>query len=655
MKTARTDQDHPKASQDPDINNPYTDIAGFQQTDNRNTRQGQANGPDNPYDNSPPRRPNLNHNVLWFYILSIVAILLFNMVFVPKITRWKIIDSDYSGFRKMVESGQVEEVSFDENEIIFKARDAEGQAKIYKTGRMEDPDIVRLLSEQDVNYEAVIPEPPSILLSALATYGIPILIFYLLGQAMQKRMKSMQGGLFAKQEIKQYEPSSEHVTFDDVAGQEEAEESLREIVDYLKHPDKYTRIGAKCPKGALLLGPPGTGKTLLARAVAGESHVPFYSIAGSDFVEMFVGRGAAKVRALFEEAKKNAPCIIFVDEIDTIGKKRDTAGLGSNDEREQTLNQLLIEMDGFDGNLGIVVLAASNRPEILDPALLRPGRFDRQIRVELPSLQDRLDILEVHAKRYLTEDNIDYAVIARSTAGASGAQLANIMNEAALRAVRENHDKIKQEDIQEAVELVIAGAQKKQDILSAEEKQLVSYHEIGHALVAALQSHTAPVQKITIVPRTSGALGYTMQVPENDKNLYSKSDMLNHIATLCGGRAAEEVFFNTRTTGASNDIEKATAMAKSIVTQYGMTDRFGMVKLQESGSRYMGDEGSMNVSQETMKEVEDLVVEIVKDCHAKAIRLISENREAMVALSEYLLENETISGQEFMDILSRYQ
>lgn len=655
MKTARTDQDHPKASQDPDINNPYTDIAGFQQTDNRNTRQGQANGPDNPYDNSPPRRPNLNHNVLWFYILSIVAILLFNMVFVPKITRWKIIDSDYSGFRKMVESGQVEEVSFDENEIIFKARDAEGQAKIYKTGRMEDPDIVRLLSEQDVNYEAVIPEPPSILLSALATYGIPILIFYLLGQAMQKRMKSMQGGLFAKQEIKQYEPSSEHVTFDDVAGQEEAEESLREIVDYLKHPDKYTRIGAKCPKGALLLGSPGTGKTLLARAVAGESHVPFYSIAGSDFVEMFVGRGAAKVRALFEEAKKNAPCIIFVDEIDTIGKKRDTAGLGSNDEREQTLNQLLIEMDGFDGNLGIVVLAASNRPEILDPALLRPGRFDRQIRVELPSLQDRLDILEVHAKRYLTEDNIDYAVIARSTAGASGAQLANIMNEAALRAVRENHDKIKQEDIQEAVELVIAGAQKKQDILSAEEKQLVSYHEIGHALVAALQSHTAPVQKITIVPRTSGALGYTMQVPENDKNLYSKSDMLNHIATLCGGRAAEEVFFNTRTTGASNDIEKATAMAKSMVTQYGMTDRFGMVKLQESGSRYMGDEGSMNVSQETMKEVEDLVVEIVKDCHAKAIRLISENREAMVALSEYLLENETISGQEFMDILSRYQ
>ncbi|NLJ70585.1 MAG: ATP-dependent zinc metalloprotease FtsH [Clostridiaceae bacterium] len=621
--------------------------------DNRNNSN---DGNKNPYENNNNNwKPNINRNVLLFYIIGFALIFIFNWIIVPKIAESRIVPANYSQFRAMVEDQKVTEVSFDEDQILFVGVDDNSRKTIYKTGKMDDPDIINLLEKNDVDYAATIPEKPNMFLSFLLNWGLPILIIILLRNAMVKRIKGMQGGLFGKQEIKKYEPTSEKITFANVAGQEEAVDSLKEIVDYLKNPDKYSKVGAKCPKGALLVGPPGTGKTLIAKAVAGESHVPFYSMAGSEFVEMFVGRGAAKVRDLFDEAKKNAPCIIFIDEIDTIGKSRDTSGIGSNDEREQTLNQLLTEMDGFDGNIGIVVLAATNRPEVLDPALLRPGRFDRQVRVELPSLQDRIAILKVHAKDYVTEDNIDYDLIARSTAGASGAQLANIMNEAALRAVREGQDKVRLEDLQESVEVVIAGEQKKQDILSPEEKEIVAYHEIGHALVAALQTNSPPVQKITIIPRTSGALGYTMQVPESEKNLYSKEDFETHITTLCGGRAAEEVFFNTMTNGASNDIERATSLAKSMVTQYGMTERFGMVKLQESGSRYMGDEGSMSVSQQTMKEVEDIVVSIINECHEKARELIGNNQEAMTELSNYLLENETITGDEFMEIFSKYQ
>jgi len=642
--------DEQKVSQEID-NNPYAmNDSSHYNSHNRDE------GNNNPYEsNDGNRKPNINRNVLLFYLIGFALIFIFNWIIVPKIAESRIVPANYSQFRAMVEDQQVTEVSFDQDQILFVGIDDNARKTIYKTGKMDDPDIINLLEKNDVDYAATIPEKPNMFLSFLLNWGLPILIIILLRNTMVKRVKGMQGGLFGKQEIKKYEPTSEKITFADVAGQEEAVDSLKEIVDYLKNPEKYSKVGAKCPKGALLVGPPGTGKTLIAKAVAGESHVPFYSMAGSEFVEMFVGRGAAKVRDLFDEAKNNAPCIIFIDEIDTIGKSRDTSGIGSNDEREQTLNQLLTEMDGFDGNIGIVVLAATNRPEVLDPALLRPGRFDRQIRVELPSLQDRVDILKVHAKDYVTEDNIDYELIARSTAGASGAQLANIMNEAALRAVREGQDKVRLSDIQESVEVVIAGEQKKQDILSPEEKEIVAYHEIGHALVAALQTNSPPVQKITIIPRTSGALGYTMQVPESEKNLYSKEDFETHITTLCGGRAAEEVFFNTMTNGASNDIERATSLAKSMVTQYGMTERFGMVKLQESGSRYMGDEGSMAVSQQTMKEVEDIVVSIIKQCHEKARELISNNQEAMTELSNYLLENETITGDEFMGIFEKFQ
>ncbi|MHC5098897.1 ATP-dependent zinc metalloprotease FtsH [Peptoniphilus genitalis] len=598
------------------------------------------------------KRPR--YNLLRYYLISILAVFALNWLILPMVTQNSIEGSSYSDFRKNLSQNKIEEVSFKQDQILYKLKD---DKKIYKTGRMEDPDIVKDLEEKNVDYSSEIPEKPSLFMNFVMTWGFPILLFFLLQRAMTKRMENLgSGGIFGGgKKIERYEPSGETVNFDDVAGQEEAEESLAEIVDYLKNPKKYTDIGAKCPKGALLVGPPGTGKTLLARAVAGESHVPFFSIAGSEFVEMFVGRGAAKVRELFDEAKKNAPCIIFIDEIDTIGKKRDSAGISGNDEREQTLNQLLTEMDGFDGNIGIVMLAATNRPEILDPALLRPGRFDRQIRVELPTLKDRIEILKVHARSYKMEDNIDYSLIARSTAGASGAQLANILNEAALRAVRMGHDKVRQEDIQESIEVVIAGAQRKQDILSPEEKKRVAYHEIGHALVAALQTGSEPVEKITIIPRTSGALGYTMQVPKDEKNLYTREDLINHITTLCGGRAAEEVIFNEVSTGAANDIEKATETARSMITQYGMADEFGMVKFQDSGSRYMGDNGNMNCSEETRKEIDDLMVKIVKSAQDKARQLIADNRDAMKELSEFLLEEETITGKQFMEILSKYK
>lgn len=598
------------------------------------------------------KRPR--YNLLRYYLISILAVFALNWLILPMVTQNSIEGSSYSDFRKNLSQNKIEEVSFKQDQILYKLKD---DKKIYKTGRMEDPDIVKDLEEKNVDYSSEIPEKPSLFMNFVMTWGFPILLFFLLQRAMTKRMENLgSGGIFGGgKKIERYEPSGETVNFDDVAGQEEAEESLAEIVDYLKNPKKYTDIGAKCPKGALLVGPPGTGKTLLARAVAGESHVPFFSIAGSEFVEMFVGRGAAKVRELFDEAKKNAPCIIFIDEIDTIGKKRDSAGISGNDEREQTLNQLLTEMDGFDGNIGIVMLAATNRPEILDPALLRPGRFDRQIRVELPTLKDRIEILKVHARSYKMEDDIDYSLIARSTAGASGAQLANILNEAALRAVRMGHDKVRQEDIQESIEVVIAGAQRKQDILSPEEKKRVAYHEIGHALVAALQTGSEPVEKITIIPRTSGALGYTMQVPKDEKNLYTREDLINHITTLCGGRAAEEVIFNEVSTGAANDIEKATETARSMITQYGMADEFGMVKFQDSGSRYMGDNGNMNCSEETRKEIDDLMVKIVKSAQDKARQLIADNRDAMKELSEFLLEEETITGKQFMEILSKYK
>ena len=598
------------------------------------------------------KRPK--YNLFRYYLISILAVFALNWLILPMVTQNSIEGSSYSDFRNNLSQNKIEEVSFKQDQILYKLKD---DKKIYKTGKMEDPEIVKDLEEKGVEYSSEIPEKPSLFMNFIMTWGFPILLFFLLQRAMTKRMQNLGGGgiLGGGKKIKKYEPSGETVDFDDVAGQEEAEESLVEIVDYLKNPKKYTDIGAKCPKGALLVGPPGTGKTLLARAVAGESHVPFFSIAGSEFVEMFAGRGAAKVRELFEEAKKNAPCIIFIDEIDTIGKKRDAGGFSGNDEREQTLNQLLTEMDGFDGNIGIVMLAATNRPEILDPALLRPGRFDRQIRVELPSLKDRIAILKVHARSYKMEDDIDYSLIARSTAGASGAQLANILNEAALRAVRMGQDKVRQEDIQESIEVVIAGAQRKQDILSPEEKKRVAYHEIGHALVAALQTGSEPVEKITIIPRTSGALGYTMQVPKDEKNLYTREDLINHITTLCGGRAAEEVIFNEVSTGAANDIEKATETARSMITQYGMADEFGMVKFQDSGSRYMGDNGNMNCSEETRKEIDDLMVKIVKSAQDNARKLIADNRDAMKELSEFLLEEETITGKQFMEILSKYK
>ncbi|MBS6535215.1 ATP-dependent zinc metalloprotease FtsH [Peptoniphilus harei] len=598
------------------------------------------------------KRPK--YNLFRYYLISILAVFALNWLILPMVTQNSIEGSSYSDFRNNLSQNKIEEVSFKQDQILYKLKD---DKKIYKTGKMEDPDIVKDLEEKGVEYSSEIPEKPSLFMNFIMTWGFPILLFFLLQRAMTKRMQNLSGGgiLGGGKKIKKYEPSGETVDFDDVAGQEEAEESLVEIVDYLKNPKKYTDIGAKCPKGALLVGPPGTGKTLLARAVAGESHVPFFSIAGSEFVEMFAGRGAAKVRELFEEAKKNAPCIIFIDEIDTIGKKRDAGGFSGNDEREQTLNQLLTEMDGFDGNIGIVMLAATNRPEILDPALLRPGRFDRQIRVELPSLKDRIAILKVHARSYKMEEDIDYSLIARSTAGASGAQLANILNEAALRAVRMGQDKVRQEDIQESIEVVIAGAQRKQDILSPEEKKRVAYHEIGHALVAALQTGSEPVEKITIIPRTSGALGYTMQVPKDEKNLYTREDLINHITTLCGGRAAEEVIFNEVSTGAANDIEKATETARSMITQYGMAEEFGMVKFQDSGSRYMGDNGNMNCSEETRKEIDDLMVKIVKSAQDNARKLIADNKDAMKELSEFLLEEETITGKQFMEILSKYK
>lgn len=601
------------------------------------------------------KQPNFQKNLLYYYLISLLIVMVINWVIIPSILKAQVITVNYSEFLDKVSAGKVSQVQVNEGEILFTTGSQETKdIQFYKTGRMEDPNLIAELRAQNVDFGAVIPEKPNKFLSFLLSYILPIAIFIGFGQFMSRTMqKNMsRGGLFLGQgnSAKVYVPSDDQKTFDDVAGQEEAKESLAEIIDYLKNPEKYADIGAKCPRGTLLVGPPGTGKTLMAKAVAGEANVPFFSISGSEFVEMFVGRGAAKVRELFDEAKKKAPCIVFIDEIDTIGKKRDS-GFSSNDEREQTLNQLLTEMDGFEDNKGVIILAATNRPEILDPALLRPGRFDRQVRVELPDIHGRIAILDVHLKNYKVADNIDKELIARSTAGASGAEIANIVNEAALRAVRFNRQTIEQHDLEEAIEVVIAGQQKKNNILSPEERRIVSYHEIGHAMVAAQQSHSAPVQKITIIPRTSGALGYTLQVEEADKNLVSRNDALAKMATLCGGRAAEKLIFKDFTTGASNDIEKVTQIARAMVMKYGMSDTFGMMALETGGNNYLGNQGSMTCSAETASVVDKEVRNLIEQSETKAYTLLKENEAKLHELAEYLLTKETITGEEFMEIL----
>lgn len=591
---------------------------------------------------------------IWsYYGLVILIVLFFNLVIFPWMSSRQVQLTTYSDFINAVEAGEVEGVQLSSTEIIY-TKEEGGRLSYYKTGVVDNPNLAQTLQEKGIEYGADIPQSPNFFMTLLLSYGLPFIFFSLIGRSIMRKvnMKMSDGGLnFSGQGVaKTYKPDVDKKTFADVAGQDEAKESLQEIIDYLNNPKKYEAIGAECPKGVLLVGPPGTGKTLMAKAVAGEADVPFFSISGSEFVEMFVGRGAAKVRELFDQANKQAPCIVFIDEIDTIGKKRDSQ-FSTNDEREQTLNQLLTEMDGFEGNKGVIILAATNRPEVLDPALLRPGRFDRQVRVELPDLKGREEILKVHLARIKTQDPIDVNLIGRMTAGASGAQLANIVNEAALRAVRLGQDLVKTEDLVEAVETIIAGAEKKNHILSEKEKKIVAYHEIGHALVAAKQSGSAPVQKITIVPRTSGALGYTMQVEEDEKSLVSKEDAIKQIQVLCGGRAAEDLVFDLITTGASNDIERATDIARNMVTRYGMSDNFGMMALQTGGNAYLSEAGQMTCSQATAQVVDEEVRDIIASAYEDAKSILRENRSKLDDLSEFLLEKETINGDEFMEIL----
>ncbi|QQK08212.1 ATP-dependent zinc metalloprotease FtsH [Miniphocaeibacter halophilus] len=590
-------------------------------------------------------------SLLFYYIIVLVVVLLLNILIKPLIMEQKVKEVDYGTFMKMTEDRDIKEVELSSNEIVFS--DKEGN--FYKTGTINDLTLNDRLYKAGAKYSAKIVKPTSPILSFLLSFIVPLAIFYLFGAYMAKKIASKAGGgnalTFGKSNAKVYVPSEEGISFKDVAGQDEAKENLEEIVDYLHNPKKYSKVGANMPKGVLLVGPPGTGKTMLAKAVAGESKVPFFSMSGSEFVEMFVGMGASKVRDLFKQAKEKAPCIVFIDEIDAIGKKRD-GNIGGNDEREQTLNQLLAEMDGFEENTGVILLAATNRPEALDPALTRPGRFDRTVPVELPDLKGREEILKVHAKKINAEPGIDYGIIARMASGASGAELANMINEAALRAVRDGRDIVKQEDIEESVEVVIAGYQKKNAILSDKEKLIVSYHEVGHALVAALQTHSAPVQKITIIPRTSGALGYTMQVEETDKNLLSKEELENKITTLVGGRAAEEIVFNTITTGASNDIEQATKLARAMITRFGMSEEFGMVAFETVTNQYLGGDTSLASSPETQKEVDKMVVRLIKEQYEKAKAILMENRQKLDEISKHLYENETISGEEFMKILT---
>ena len=594
-----------------------------------------------------------------YYLLMALSILMFmNYFALPSYMNRSVEEVTYSTFLNQVSTGDVSEVKLEENQITFVATDDAGDKQVYITGLIDDPTLVTRLEEADVTFSKDIPTEASPILSILVSWVLPLLLFWglgsMLGKQMAKRMGGGAGGAlsFGKSNAKVYVKADDAKTFKDVAGQDEAKEALSEVVDYLHQPKKYQDIGAKNPKGILLVGPPGTGKTLLARAVAGEADVPFFSISGSEFVEMFVGRGAAKVRDLFKEANEKAPCIVFIDEIDTIGKKRDNGNFGGgNDEREQTLNQLLAEMDGFEANKGIILLAATNRPESLDAALLRPGRFDRRVPVELPDLAGREAILKVHAKNYKMDPNIDYNTIARATSGASGAELANIINEGGLRAVREGRSAVTQSDLEESVETVIAGYQRKNAVISPKEKEIVSYHEIGHALVAAKQTDSAPVHKITIIPRTSGALGYTMQIEEGEKSLMTKQELFNKIVTLAGGRAAEEIVFGSITTGASNDIEQMTKMARAMITRYGMSDTFDMMQIETQTNKYLGGDTSMNVSAGMAEQVDREVLDIIKKAHEKAAALLSENIDKLHELSRFLLVEETITGEEFMKIV----
>ena len=598
-----------------------------------------------------PKRP-----ILAYYILIFLAIFLFNSIFVPMLRENAVKEVDYSSFMTMTENQEINKVQVEQDKILFTKKD---DKQAYKTALMNDPALIDRLHKSGADFTGEIVEAMNPLLSALLSWVLPILIFFGIGHYMNKRLMKNMGGPGAmqfgmgKSNAKIFVKPTNGIKFSDVAGEDEAKDSLQEVVEYLHDPSKYRDIGAKMPKGILLVGPPGTGKTMLAKAVAGESEVPFFSISGSEFVEMFVGMGAAKVRDLFKQAKEKAPCIVFIDEIDAIGKKRGGAALGGNDEREQTLNQLLTEMDGFEDNAGVIILAATNRPESLDPALTRPGRFDRQVPVALPDLQGRVAILKVHAAKIKTAPSIDYDKVARMASGASGAELANIVNEAALRAVRDHRPYATQEDMEESIEVVIAGYQKKHAILTDKEKCIVSYHEIGHALVAALASHSAPVQKITIIPRTSGALGYTMQVEQGNHYLMNKEEMLDQIATLTGGRAAEEVVFGTSTNGASNDIEKATRLARAMITRYGMSDEFGMVAMENVTNQYLGGDTTLACSPETQARIDKAVSDLIKTQHEKARRLLEEHRKKLDELAKYLYEKETITGEQFMEILEK--
>ena len=599
-----------------------------------------------------PKKP-----LIFYYAIVLAVLLLFNLLAMPLINEHRVEEVDYGTFMGMTERQEIGKVEIEDDEILFTNQDG---SKIYKTGAMDDPGLTERLYASGAAFTKVAPATMSPLLSFLLTWLLPLVIFIGIGQYMYKKLLERAGGggnsmMFGmgKSNAKVHVPSSEGIRFDDVAGEDEAKENLSEIVDYLHNPQKYAEVGASMPKGVLLVGPPGTGKTMLAKAVAGEAGVPFFSMSGSEFVEMFVGMGASKVRDLFQQAKEKAPCIVFIDEIDAIGQKRDGRGLGGNDEREQTLNQLLTEMDGFEGNNGVIILAATNRPETLDPALTRPGRFDRRVPVELPDLQGRVAILQVHARKVRLSDDVDLKVIARMAAGASGAELANMINEGALRAVRNGRKIVTQADLEESVEVVIAGYQKKNAILTDEEKRTVAYHEIGHALVAAKQSNSAPVQKITIIPRTSGALGYTMQVEQADKNLMSREEIESRITTLTGGRAAEEVVFHRITTGASNDIEQATKLARAMVTRYGMTDEFDMIAMETVQNQYLGGDTSLACSAETQNAIDRKVIAIIKAAHEKARKILEENRAQLDELSMHLYEKETITGEEFMAILER--
>ena len=603
-----------------------------------------------------PKKP-----LIFYYLIAMLVLLLLNALVFPSLLSPRVKEVSYDQFLSLVEQKEVKQVAIEDDVILFTIKDEaskDGYA-YYQTGRIQqDSDLVNRLKESGAEFSAVIPTQDSPLLNFLMTWVFPFLLFVALGQLMARMLTKHMGGnamSFGKSNAKIYVESQTGKSFADVAGQDEAKDALREIVDFLHNPEKYTSIGATLPKGVLLVGPPGTGKTLLAQAVAGEAKVPFFSISGSEFVEMFVGMGAAKVRDLFKQAQEKAPCIVFIDEIDTIGKKRDSgSGIGGNDEREQTLNQLLAEMDGFDGAKGVVILAATNRPDSLDKALLRPGRFDRRVPVELPDLQGRIAILKVHAKDVKMEDNIDFDTIGRATSGASGAELANIINEAALRAVRMGRNKVAQQDLEESVEVVIAGYQRKGAMINEREKRIIAYHEIGHALVAARLKDAAPVHKITIIPRTSGALGYTMQVEEEERVLMSKEDLLNQIITLTGGRSAEEVVFNSITSGASNDIEKATSTARAMITRFGMSDSFDMMELETVNNPYLSNDTSLVCSADSAAQVDKEVCEIIRSAHQKALQILRDNRDVMDKLAAYLLEKETITGEEFMEILKQY-